>query len=73
MTKRGVKSAAFGTLRRCGHARAGFRSATSPGLFRTAAAGDASQRLQQAKAMLDAGLITDSEYETLKAKIISQV
>ena len=36
-------------------------------------AGDASQRLQQAKAMLDAGLISDSEYETLKAKIISQV
>ena len=36
-------------------------------------AGDTTQRLQQAKAMLDAGLISDSEYETLKAKIISQV
>jgi hypothetical protein len=37
------------------------------------AAGDATQRLQHAKSMLDAGLISDSEYETLKAKIISQV
>src|SRR5208283_2103098 len=34
---------------------------------------DAAQRLQQAKSMLDAGLISDSEYETMKAKIISQV
>jgi hypothetical protein len=37
------------------------------------AAGDVTQRLQHAKSMLDAGLISDSEYETLKAKIISQV
>ena len=37
------------------------------------AMGDATQRLQKAKSMLDAGLISDSEYETLKAKIISQV
>ena len=37
------------------------------------AAGDITQRLQHAKSMLDAGLISDSEYETLKAKIISQV
>ncbi len=37
------------------------------------ASGDAAQRLQQAKGMLDAGLISDSEYEALKAKIISQV
>jgi hypothetical protein len=35
--------------------------------------GDVAHRLQQAKSMLDAGLISDSEYETLKAKIISQV
>jgi hypothetical protein len=34
---------------------------------------DATQRLQHAKAMLDARLISDSEYEALKAKIISQV
>ena len=37
------------------------------------AAGDLTQRLQHAKSMLDAGLISDSEYEALKAKIISQV
>jgi len=36
-------------------------------------AGDATQRLRHAKSMLDAGLISDSEYETLKAKIINQV
>lgn len=30
------------------------------------------ERLQKAKAMLDQGLITDSEYETIKAKVISQ-
>ena len=38
-----------------------------------AAAGDATERLQRAKAMLDARLISDSEYEALKAKIISQL
>ncbi len=37
------------------------------------AAGDATQRLQRAKSMLDGGLISDSEYEALKAKIINQV
>jgi hypothetical protein len=35
--------------------------------------GDATSRLRSAKSMLDAGLITDSEYEALKAKIISNV
>lgn len=30
------------------------------------------ERLQKAKAMLDQGLISDSEYETIKAKVISQ-
>ena len=35
--------------------------------------GDVSRRLQQAKTMRDAGLISDSEYESLKARIISQV
>lgn len=34
---------------------------------------DATQRLQRAKAMLDARLISDSEYEALKARIINQV
>ncbi len=32
---------------------------------------DAVRRLQEAKQLLDAGLITDSEYEAIKAKIIS--
>jgi hypothetical protein len=35
--------------------------------------GDVASRLQQAKTMRDSGLISDSEYESLKAKIISQV
>lgn len=32
---------------------------------------DAVRRLQEAKQLLDAGLITDSEYEAIKAKIVS--
>lgn len=35
--------------------------------------GEALQRLKRAKDMLDAKLITDAEYEAIKAKIISQV
>lgn len=35
--------------------------------------GDAAARLKEAKQMLDAKLITDSEYETIKARIISGV
>ena len=38
-----------------------------------ATTGDATERLQRAKAMLDARLISDSEYEALKAKIINQI
>src|ERR1019366_9154429 len=38
-----------------------------------AADGEAASRLRSAKSMLDAGLLTDSEYEALKAKIISNV
>lgn len=34
---------------------------------------DATARLRSAKAMLDAGLISDSEYESLRARIISNV
>jgi hypothetical protein len=33
--------------------------------------GDAARRLQEAKQLLDARLITDSEYEAIKAKIVS--
>jgi hypothetical protein len=38
-----------------------------------AAGGDAVARLQQAKQLLESKLITDSEYEAMKAKIISNV
>jgi hypothetical protein len=34
---------------------------------------DAATRLQRAKDMLDKGLISDSEYETIKARVISQL
>ena len=45
----------------------------SPGPAAPAAAGesDAVRRLKEAKEMLDARLITDAEYESIKAKIIS--
>jgi hypothetical protein len=40
----------------------------------SATAGESpTERLQKAKTMLDQGLITDSEYETIKAKVISQI
>lgn len=39
----------------------------------TAAGESPTERLQKAKAMLDQGLISDSEYETIKAKVISQL
>jgi hypothetical protein len=37
----------------------------------SAAEGDAVRRLQEAKQLLDAKLITDAEYEAIKAKIVS--
>jgi hypothetical protein len=46
--------------------------AGSPLSGATAAAGDAAvSRLEEAKRLLDAGLITDAEYEAIKAKIVS--
>ena len=51
----------------------GFQVGNLAGTAADGATGDATQRLQKAKSMLDAGLISDSEYETLKAKIINQV
>lgn len=47
--------------------------ATPPGASGVPADGDAATRLRNAKSMLDSGLITDSEYESLKARIISNV
>jgi len=53
-------------------ARAGGIQLTSAApAFGAAGQGDAVQRLQEAKRLLDARLITDAEYEAIKAKIIS--
>jgi hypothetical protein len=47
---------------------------SGPSAALTAAAdGDATTRLRQAKSMLDSGLISDAEFEAIKAKIISNV
>jgi hypothetical protein len=53
-------------------ARSGGIQVTSmPGSVSPGAEGDAVRRLQEAKQLLDARLITDAEYETIKAKIVS--
>jgi Short C-terminal domain len=54
----------------------GFHLASPPGaaslgVGQTVDAEDPTARLERAKQMLDRGLITDSEYETLKARIVS--
>jgi hypothetical protein len=51
----------------------GIQVGSAPGAFGVSTAGesDAVRRLQEAKQLLDARLITDSEYEAIKAKIIS--
>jgi hypothetical protein len=51
----------------------GIQVSSGPGPMTSAAAGgsDAVRRLQEAKQMLDARLITDAEYEAIKAKIVS--
>jgi len=58
----------------------GIQLGTLPGASGTggapgsdAGSGDAAARLRNAKAMLDAGLLSDSEYESLRARIISNV
>jgi hypothetical protein len=51
----------------------GIQVGNLPGGAPDGATGDATQRLQQAKTMLAQGLISDSEYETLKAKIVNQL
>ena len=53
-------------------ARSGGIQVTSiPGSVSPGIEGDAVRRLQEAKQLLDAKLITDAEYETIKAKIVS--
>jgi hypothetical protein len=53
-------------------ARSGGIQVTSGSMGQAAAAdGDAVRRLQEAKQLLEAKLITDAEYEAIKAKIVS--
>ena len=52
-------------------ARSGGIQVSSGPLAQPARQGDAVRRLQEAKQMLDARLITDAEYEAIKAKIVS--
>lgn len=49
----------------------GIQVTSGPGLGSVATGDDAVQRLQEAKRLLDAKLITDAEYEAIKAKIVS--
>jgi hypothetical protein len=49
----------------------GIQVSSAPASLASVAGSDAVRRLQEAKQMLDARLITDSEYEAIKAKIVS--
>jgi len=49
----------------------GIQVSAGPAALGANGASDAVRRLQEAKQMLDARLITDAEYEAIKAKIIS--
>jgi hypothetical protein len=49
----------------------GIQVSSAPAQATSAAGSDAVRRLQEAKQMLDARLITDAEYEAIKAKIVS--
>jgi hypothetical protein len=49
----------------------GIQVTSGPVMGASAADGDAVRRLQEAKQLLDAKLITDAEYEAIKAKIVS--
>ena len=49
----------------------GIQVSSGPVLPGAATGGDAVRRLQEAKQLLDAKLITDAEYEAIKAKIVS--
>jgi hypothetical protein len=49
----------------------GIQVSSAPASAASVAGSDAVRRLQEAKQMLDARLITDAEYEAIKAKIVS--
>jgi hypothetical protein len=50
----------------------GFQGAVSQDGATSQSNEDPTERLKKAKNMLDAGLISDSEFETIKARVISQ-
>lgn len=52
-------------------ARSGGIQVASAPMAQSATGGDAVRRLQEARQLLEAKLITDSEYEAIKAKIVS--
>jgi hypothetical protein len=52
-------------------ARSGGIQVASAPLAQAATSGDAVRRLQEARQLLEAKLITDAEYEAIKAKIVS--
>lgn len=54
-------------------AKAGGTQITMPGASETPAQGDPVDRLAQAKSMFDQELISEAEYETLKANILSGI
>jgi hypothetical protein len=58
---------------RSGGIQFGAGGAGAPAAGGASDGGDPATRLQRAKEMLDAGLITDSEYESIKAKIIDRL
>ena len=49
----------------------GIQVSTAPALAPQAGEPEAVRRLQEAKQLLDARLITDAEYEAIKAKIVT--
>ena len=49
----------------------GFQMSSGAGVGPAPSQSEAVRRLQEAKQMLDARLITDSEYEAIKARIVS--
>jgi len=49
----------------------GIQVSSAPASLASVTGSDAVRRLQEAKQMLDARLITDAEYEAIKAKIVS--
>ncbi len=73
-TRCGARSGASASSRNCARNPAACKSAAQSGYAGADAAGAESEparRLRQAREMLDAKLISDSEFESIKAKIVS--